>query len=211
MQAQKMMGYDIPGDEKVSVTVRDWNSMKLAMWRSTVAWSIAMRQAQEILEQCKHADGCPGEKDEAAPCLSLRPSTRPRGWLDFWFMCAFLCSVAMRLVPIFWVRRRLIAARDRAESRSQRARTVMIGTTCPDRELRMSALVILNAGRQCSPAHTHKPDAPYFAPSREYFSEVLASLAAAQAENEAWRSKFGVESAPEPPSNDLASLPARLT
>ena len=54
---------------------------------------------------------------------------------------------------------------------------------CPDREIRASALVVLNVARQHMPVTARRPaDAPYFAPSREYFSEVLAELAATQIE-----------------------------
>lgn len=54
---------------------------------------------------------------------------------------------------------------------------------CPDREQRMSALVVLTAAKQLAPADARKPaDGPYYAPSREYFSEVLAALAANEIE-----------------------------
>jgi hypothetical protein len=59
---------------------------------------------------------------------------------------------------------------------------------CPDREKRLSALVILGASKQCAPIDAKKvADGPYFAPSREYFSEVIAELAAAQIEIERLR------------------------
>jgi len=59
---------------------------------------------------------------------------------------------------------------------------------CPDREQRMSALVILNAARQLAPEDARKPaDQPYIAPSREYYSEVMAELSRAQIENEMFR------------------------
>jgi len=59
---------------------------------------------------------------------------------------------------------------------------------CKDREIRMSALVVLNAARQFAPIDAQNiAKQPYFAPSREYFSEVLAELAATQAELEAIR------------------------
>jgi hypothetical protein len=54
---------------------------------------------------------------------------------------------------------------------------------CPDREIRMSALVILNAARDFTPPSASKlAQQPYSAPSREYFSAVVAELAACQAE-----------------------------
>lgn len=59
---------------------------------------------------------------------------------------------------------------------------------CPDREIRMSALVILNAARQFIPVEAIRlVKQPYYAPSREHFSEVLGELAATQAELEAIR------------------------
>lgn len=58
---------------------------------------------------------------------------------------------------------------------------------CPGREARLSALVILNAGRQFTIDVNRPADAPYFAPSREHFSEVIGELLACQAELEAIR------------------------
>jgi hypothetical protein len=58
---------------------------------------------------------------------------------------------------------------------------------CPDREVRMSALVILNAARQFAPLDARRQDGPYYAPSREHFSEVIAELGACQAELESLR------------------------
>jgi hypothetical protein len=61
-------------------------------------------------------------------------------------------------------------------------------TDCPDREFRMSALVILNAARQFAPPSATKvAQQPYSAPTREYFSEIVAELAACQAELEKLR------------------------
>jgi len=59
---------------------------------------------------------------------------------------------------------------------------------CPDREIRMSALVVLNAARQFAPPSASKiANQPYTAPSREYFSDVVAELGACQAELAALR------------------------
>lgn len=136
MDPQEMMGFKSPGDHKVPVSVRDWNALKLALWRSKVAWEIAAHEAEAILDRCIHAAGCAGKDVETEPCLR----------------------------------------------------------ECQDRELRMSALVVLNASRQCSPANARRPTdgTAYFAPSREYFSEVLAELAATQIEIE--RLRHGVPS-----------------
>jgi hypothetical protein len=57
---------------------------------------------------------------------------------------------------------------------------------CPDRELRASALVILNAARQFAPLDARRQaDGPYYAPSRESFSETMAELGACQFEIDA--------------------------
>lgn len=85
------------------------------------------------------------------------------------------------------------------------APAVLVDKGCPDREQRMSALVILNAARRFAPIEARQPaHQPYFAPSREYFSEVLADLLATQAERDALRAALGIETpAPEPPPNDV--------
>lgn len=140
----KVMGFTNPGDQKVTIPVRNWNATKLALWRSKVAWGIAMRQAQEILDRCQHSGGCPGLHDETEPCLADRYEPDEEG----------------------------------------KPRQVQIG--CRDRETRMSALVILNAGRTLAPVDAVKlANEPYLAPSREFYSEVIASFAALQAELDA--------------------------
>ena len=139
MEANKMMGLVNASDQKVALPIRDWNAMKLALWRSKVGWEIAERAALEILEQCVHLDGCPGKDDETAACLGG-----------------------------------VVFGQEKTE----------VG--CPDREARMNALVVLNAARQFAPAEVRRPtDAPYHAPSREYFSEVITDLMATRAELEA--------------------------
>jgi hypothetical protein len=130
MDSKKMQGYESPDDKKVPIQVGYWNAQKLALWRSKVAWEIAERAAEEILERCEHVDSCLARVDETKPCAP----------------------------------------------------------DCPDRETWMSALVILSAARQFAPVSATKlAKAPYYAPSREHFSEVLAELAAAQAELETLR------------------------
>ena len=120
-----MMGFVTPGDQKVSVTVRDWDGMRRALWRSRHAWEIAMREATGLIARCAHMEGCPAKTDEKVPCLP----------------------------------------------------------DCPDRELRMSALVILSAARQFAPLDARRQaDGPYYAPSREGFSETMAELGACQVE-----------------------------
>jgi hypothetical protein len=149
MDPKKMMGFDVPGDQRVPVPARDWNAMKLALWRSKVALDIAAHAAAELVARSAHMEGCPGKEIETEPCLP----------------------------------------------------------DCPDRELRMSALVILNAARQFAPVNARQPaNAPYYAPSREYFSEVMAELAVAQAELEVLR---GVK-VTEPPALAAAKIPPQL-
>jgi len=78
------------------------------------------------------------------------------------------------------------------------------GPDCPDRERRLSVLVILAACRRFGPVEARRPaDAPYIAPSRERFSEVLAALTVAEAELEALHAHGHVET--PPPQGD--SLP----
>lgn len=152
MDQRKMMGFDSPGDQKVPIRVGDWHAMKLALWRSKVAWGIVARAATSIVEGCRHADGCGGRDDETEPCTSdLYEAVAP-----------LVAAPQMAGPPVV-------------------ASPVMLRQGCPDRELRMSALVILNAARQFAPIDARAPaNAPYYAPSREYFSDVLADLAAAQ-------------------------------
>lgn len=157
MNTQKMMGFEASGDQRVPVMVRDWNGMKLALWRSKVAWDIAAREAAEILGRCVHAPDCLGEDLETELCLPH----------------------------------------------------------CPDRELRMSALVIMNAARMFAPIDARRvANEPYMAPSREYFSEVIAELATTQLERDVLREALraaGVEP-PSPPENpEKPRLPARAT
>jgi hypothetical protein len=148
-----MLGLDAPGDQKVSVPVRNWTALRLALWRSKVGWGIVERSAIEVLSRCLHTENCPGAGVETEPCL---PS-------------------------------------------------------CPDRELRMDALVILSAARTCSPVSARQPaNEPYFAPSREYFSEVITELETTKLELEAMHEalrRAGVAT-PAPPPNE-SPVPAR--
>lgn len=123
MDPLKQQGYATDGDKKVGITVRDWNAVKLAVWRSKVGWDIAAREAKSLVERAAHMTGCPGKESETEQCLP----------------------------------------------------------DCPDRELRLSALVILSAARQFAPVQGARiADAPFIAPSRERYSEVVAELVACQ-------------------------------
>ena len=127
---RQMMGFEPPADRKISISVRDLNALKLAAWRSRVAFDIIAKQSADIVARCEHAAGCPGIALETEPCAP----------------------------------------------------------DCRDREIRMSALVALNAARRFAPvnANSVQSQEQYFAPSREYYSEILATLAAAQCELEAF-------------------------
>ena len=59
MQPSKMMGFETPDDRRAPVPIRDWNGLKLGLWRSKVAWEIAAREASEIIDRCGHMPGCP--------------------------------------------------------------------------------------------------------------------------------------------------------
>jgi hypothetical protein len=71
----------------------------------------------------------------------------------------------------------------------------------------MSTLVILNAARMFAPFDARRAASdPYFAPSREYFSEMIAELGATQIEIEVLRATLrdaGLE-VPTPPPVDQA-------
>jgi hypothetical protein len=161
-----MMGFETPGDQRVQIPKAMWSAWKLALWRNKVWWEYAMRAAIEIVDRCKHADGCPGAESETEPCLQDRYD------LD----------------------------------------GALISRGCPDREQRMSAFVILNAARMGAPEDARRPaNEPYSAPTREFFSEVMAELAATQAELEALRAivdKAGLAPLPPPLPPDMNSLPA---
>jgi hypothetical protein len=77
---------------------------------------------------------------------------------------------------------------------------------CPDREQRMDALVILNAAREFAPLDARRlANEPYYAPSRERYSDVLTELSAVQAELEAMHAAgFKIE----PPPNEVQTLPS---
>lgn len=150
---RKMMGFETPADVQVKISMRDWDALRRALWRSSVGWEIAMRAASEIIQRCEHFPGCPGAESETEPCWGgIGPDFQPS-----------------KVEP------------------------------CPDRETRMDALVVLNAARMHAPIDAARAaNEPFIAPSREYYSEILAALIVAQAQLEALRAA-GVE-IPEPPS-----------
>ncbi len=80
---------------------------------------------------------------------------------------------------------------------------------CPDRETRMDALVTLNAARMFTPVNAHQPMEPYFAPSRERYSETISQLGATEVERDALREMLRSMGA-EPPTPPENTEPARL-
>lgn len=174
MRNEKMMGFETPGDKKVQITVREWQAMQLATWRSRTAFEGIAQAALEIVSSCKHATGCPGANSLDEPCLADRYQ-----------------------VPDL-------------KSDPSVAESVLISKGCPDREMRMSALVILGQTQTMSPVDARKPAGEmYTAPSRERFSEVIADLGIAQIQLDMLRAK-GVE-IPAPPPNEarLLGLPKK--
>jgi hypothetical protein len=174
---REMMGFETPGDQQVKLPIRVWSAVKLALWRNKGGWEIAMHSAIDIINRCTHVDGCPGIEDETEPCLPNRYAKEPQG------------------------------TNESDEAYAARL-TYLVQKGCPDREQRMNALVILNAARMFAPADARRPaNEPYSAPSREYFSEIIGTLLAAQAELEALHA-VGVTAAP-PPNPETSFLTQR--
>lgn len=202
MDPRKLMGIESPGDHKVQVTVRDWNAMRRAIWRSAHGWEIVANTALDILVGCDHVEGCPGLDSETEPCLTDRYEEASPTALEVRVeRTSPVRSVIAAIVKWFGRRTRAIEVHETPQRTS-----VLVSRGCPDRELRMSALVILNAARQHAPVDAARPVDEYFAPSREYFSSVLSSLAAAQIEIEELREKIR-HTAPVP-LEVLPALPA---
>lgn len=65
---RRMMGFETPADTQVKISMRDWDALKRALWRSSVGWEITMRAASEIIQRCRHIPGCPAESSEIEPC-----------------------------------------------------------------------------------------------------------------------------------------------
>lgn len=167
MNERQQMGFETAADQRVQISMRDWDALRRAIWRSSMGWEAVMRSASDILQRCRHVEGCPGQHDETVSCSGRPPSFENPN-----------------------------APQEAA---------------CPDRETRMDALVIMTAARMYSPTDARRPaNDPFIAPSREYYSEILAALVVAQAQLEALRAA-GVE-IPEPPSKGgtLALPPTKL-
>jgi hypothetical protein len=97
-QQRKMMGLDTPGDKVVSISVRDWDSMRLAVWRSRTAWDAVEKQAKALIGAAKHAEGCPGLAVETEPCLPACSDREQR------LSALVILSAARQFAPVAAVR-----------------------------------------------------------------------------------------------------------
>lgn len=75
---REMMGFETASDQRVQISMRDWDAVRRALWRSRTGWEAAMRSASEILQRCRHAEGCPGRDVETEPCLLECPDRETR-------------------------------------------------------------------------------------------------------------------------------------
>jgi hypothetical protein len=156
-QDARLQGFD--PDPRVTVDKRVWFGAKLALWRSKYFWDATFKQAAEIVARCQHMAGCPAETE---------PET---------FRAALL-QAAKRQVNDDAQPLRLALPEEIEPCLDD----------CPDREFRLSALVILNAARLFAPPSAARlAEQPYMMPSREWVAEIVAELAACQAELEVLR------------------------
>jgi hypothetical protein len=84
---------------------------------------------------------------------------------------------------------------------------------CPDRQTRLSALVILANAREFARADVHKPGANYIPPTREYFDALVSDLATAEYTLEEVRRKVAdaVEPTLPAPTTNGSEAPLALT
>ena len=68
------------GDGNVTIPERSWHAMRRIVARMMISWTHVGREAEQILEGCKHADGCEAARDRAMPCRAECPD-RER-WLS---------------------------------------------------------------------------------------------------------------------------------
>lgn len=170
MDPKQVMGFETPDDKKMPVRLGDWNAMKRAMWRSKMGWERVAEEAEKILADCKHADGCPALHDETASCLG--------GGID-------LSSIPVTVDAV--------AATDEPAPLRMAGKVDTRPNACPDREKRLSALVILNAARQFAEIDARQPaEGHYFAPSREHYSAVMSELGATQIALDELRAQLAV-------------------
>ncbi|HEY6357723.1 MAG TPA: hypothetical protein VIX35_05740 [Vicinamibacterales bacterium] len=185
-QQQKLLGLN--SEKKVSVDVRVWEGQKLALWRSKVGWEIVAKQAAEIVANCRHTPIEPTNH----PAQTAAPLARESFWL--------------RLAHWFGLARKMQLTRWQPPTQPP---TPCPGATnerepclpsCQDREIRMSALVVLNAAQQFAPPIASKlAEQPYLLPSREYFAEIIGELGACQAELTTVRGSVVTMPTPNPP------------
>lgn len=170
---KKLLGEETDSDKKVSVRLGDWNAMKLHAYNSKTKWETVALEAERLLEGCAHLDGCPAADNEAVACLGLREMKR-----------AF-AQIGVNATEEDGVVPAVLPAVGFAPQAAE------LG--CPDREKRISILVILNCAREFAAIDARRPaEGRYFAPSREYFSKMIAELGATQIEVDELRAKLSV-------------------
>jgi|SRR6516225_8861779 hypothetical protein len=74
---RQMMGFETSADQQVKISMRDWDALRRALWRSRVGWEIVMRAASQVLQRCEHVEGCPGAFNETEPCLGVFGKDEP--------------------------------------------------------------------------------------------------------------------------------------
>lgn len=67
-QERRRLGLETDGDKRVTISVRHWDALRLALWRSQFAWEAVLPQARQLLDGCGHAEGCPGIESDTEPC-----------------------------------------------------------------------------------------------------------------------------------------------
>jgi hypothetical protein len=213
MKPEQALGFETPADKKLTIRTGDWDAMKLHAFNSKVKWEAVEREARLLLEGCRHLDGCPATHNESVACLGLGemqkafaqitvnaeeeteetdddapPADDLSGVFDQEKKRPFLAT-------IFGAIRRLFAPKKPAlpPPTISFVHQAAPELGCPDREKRISILVILNCAREFAAIDVRKPaDGRYFAPSREHFSKMVAELGAAQIEIDELRAKLGV-------------------
>ena len=205
MKPEQALGFETPADKKLTIRTGDWDAMKLHAHNSKIKWETVEREAKLLLDGCRHLEGCPGAKSEAVACLGLGEMKKAFALIT---VNAEETEKDTDGVPpaddaydqkrsffatLFAAVRQLFTSRPALPPPT----ITFVSTTpelgCPDREKRISILVILNCAREFTSIDVRPPaDGRYFAPSREHFSKVVAELGAAQIERDELRTKLGV-------------------
>ena len=59
--------------EFVRIDAKSWQGMRRQMVRLVIGWRYADKEAQRILDECKHLDGCPAVANRTASCFLQCP------------------------------------------------------------------------------------------------------------------------------------------